>query len=119
MPAFSRLRTLPVALALLALAACGERPGDAEIAALLEASANRELTALRLGSGGQGLPEALRIVNLETLGGVSDSADVYVVSVRFDLMVEIRGTRTLTQRHAKARLKLAREGGAWRIVEKK
>ena len=41
---------------------------------------------------------------------VTDSKGVYVASVQFDLMVELKGARTLNQRGAKARLKLERSG---------
>jgi len=101
------------------LAACGEeRPEDATIAALLEASANQELLVHRARAGGARVPDAIRIMNLRSLGGVADSKDVYVVSVQFDLMVESGGARTLSQRGAKARLKLARNGSTWRILDR-
>ncbi len=88
------------------------------IAGLLEGAANQELSAHRMRVGTAGVPDAVRIANLKTLGGVHDSADVYVVSVQFDVMVEVRGARTLSQRAAKARLKLGRNGSTWRILEK-
>ncbi len=42
----------------------------------------------------------------------------YVASLQFDLMVELKGARTLNQRGAKARLKLERSGSGWKIVDK-
>jgi hypothetical protein len=60
----------------------------------------------------------VRIVNLKKLGAVTDSKGIYVASIQFDVMIEHRGTRTLNQRAAKARLKLSRAGDGWQVVEK-
>ncbi|WP_158044465.1 hypothetical protein [Skermanella pratensis] len=110
-------------LPILALAACfDEIPSNDTIAKLLETSANQELVAVKAAGvrppPGQVVPDAVRIMNLRTIGGVTDSRGVHVASIQFDLMVELNGARMLSQRGAKARLKLAREGSGWRIVEK-
>ncbi|QQP88108.1 hypothetical protein IGS68_18875 [Skermanella sp. TT6] len=116
-------RLAVLALPILALAAClDEVPSNEVIAKLLEASANQELAVVRaagtLPPPGQLVPDAVRIVNLRTIGGVTDSKGIHVASIQFDLMVELNGARMLSQRGAKARLKLAREGSGWRILEK-
>jgi hypothetical protein len=108
------------AFALLSAGCRDERPSEADIARLLETSANNELSMHRMRAGGAGgqVPDAVRIVNLKTIGAVTDTGGVYVASVQFDLMVELGGARTLSQRGAKARLKVARNGSSWRIVER-
>jgi hypothetical protein len=110
-------------LTVLMLDGClDEVPSSDAIASLLEATANQELAVVRArhppGSGGDLIPDAVRIVNLKNLGGVTDSKGIYVASIQFDLMVEHRGALTLNQRGAKARLKLSRAGDGWRIAEK-
>src|SRR4051812_46699344 len=109
-------------LAVLLLTAClDEVPSEESIAGLIEASANQELAVVKAKglsqTGGSPIPDAVRIVNLKKLGGVTDSKGIYVASVQFDLMIEHKGARMLSQRNAKARLKLSRSGSGWQIVE--
>jgi hypothetical protein len=110
-------------LTVLILDGClDEAPSNDAIASLLEASANQELVVLKTrhppGAGGDLIPDAVRIINLKNLGGVTDSKGIYVASIQFDLMIEHMGAQMLSQRGAKARLKLSRAGSGWRIVEK-
>jgi hypothetical protein len=117
-PSPSIVLVLLAALAPLLGGCRDERPSDTAIAGLLEAAANQELGMHRMRAGPAGVPDAVRVVNLKSLGGVSDSADIYVVSVQFDLMVEAGGARTVSQRGAKARLRLGRNGSSWRILDR-
>ncbi|EWY40141.1 hypothetical protein N825_03500 [Skermanella stibiiresistens SB22] len=122
------LRRLAAFLLLLPLLLTGcfdDAPSDETIGALLETSVNQELAMAKASAGerhrnlgGEIVPDAIRIVNLRTLGAVSDSKGIHVASVQFDLLVEVNGARILNQRAAKARLKLARDGSGWRILEK-
>ena len=110
-------------LTVLMLAGClDEVPSEQVIASLLEASANQELTVAKATHAAtlnaSLIPDAVRIVNLKKLGAVTDSKGIYVASVQFDLMIEHKGARMLSQRGAKARLKLGRAESGWRIVEK-
>jgi hypothetical protein len=123
------LRKLPLLLstllmlATLMLTGClDEVPSEEAIASLIEASANQELAVVKASdvsqAGGNLIPDSVRIVNLKKLGGVTDSKGIYVASVQFDLMIEHKGARMLSQRGAKARLKLSHSGSGWQIVEK-
>ena len=109
--------------ALLLLGAClDEVPSEDEIGQLLENTANQELAGVRAAQpsqpGAARVPEAVRIVNVRKLGGVTDSKGVYVTSVQFDLLVVVNGVQMLSQKAVRARLKVHRVGGDWKILEK-
>jgi hypothetical protein len=116
------IRLIALALSMLMLTACfDEVPSEEAIASVLETLANQELAQLKAAPPPPGtvlMPDAVRIMNLKKLGAVTDSKGIYVASVQFDLMVELKGARTLNQRGAKARLKLERSGSGWKIVDK-